>query len=660
MQKEILIDASQQKQTRVAIKSDSGVEEYEYENEQKKQLKGNIYLGRVSRIEPSLQAAFVDFGNERHGFLAFNDIQTQYYQIPLSDKEAILREEEEVRKQLLEETKDLSPNEINNADGEENPEESIESSEDENEGEGEGEGEGENSNEKNENEEQSEIASSDEFVNSESEYEKKISDIRARRKFKRYRIQEVIKPGQVILLQIVKEERGKKGAALTTFLSLAGKYIVLMPNTAKGGGISKKIFNSQDRKSIRGIINQLEIPETMGLIVRTAGAKKTQNEIKNDLDILIQVWEEIRQKTITSNAPTLIHEEGDVIYRTIRDFFSNDITEVIIDGEAGYDKAKKYAGIIAKEQVKKIKKYRGKVPLFHSKGIEKYLNDIFEPRITLKSGGYLIINQTEALVAIDINSGKSTKERNIEKTALTTNIESAMEIARQAKLRDLAGLIVIDFIDMENYSNRRLVEKKLKESLRTDKARVQVGKISSFGLLEMTRQRLRESSIQWRTILSVESFSQKILKLIEEKIFSLPKVKTVSVDLPKKIIDYIKINMHEEVSFFEKKFKFKIDFVINADFLSGDYKIVFKNVKNIEIEEIKNEPETSVEESVRPARIVLEESEDSESTEKKPFHKKKFFNKKRKFFKKRGFKKESGNDKEVASDKEVSGGKEVA
>ena len=656
MQKEILIDASQQKQTRVAIKSDSGVEEYEYENEQKKQLKGNIYLGRVSRIEPSLQAAFVDFGNERHGFLAFNDIQTQYYQIPLSDKEAILREEEEVRKQLLEETKDLSPNEINNADGEENPEESIESSEDENEGEG----EGENSNEKNENEEQSEIASSDEFVNSESEYEKKISDIRARRKFKRYRIQEVIKPGQVILLQIVKEERGKKGAALTTFLSLAGKYIVLMPNTAKGGGISKKIFNSQDRKSIRGIINQLEIPETMGLIVRTAGAKKTQNEIKNDLDILIQVWEEIRQKTITSNAPTLIHEEGDVIYRTIRDFFSNDITEVIIDGEAGYDKAKKYAGIIAKEQVKKIKKYRGKVPLFHSKGIEKYLNDIFEPRITLKSGGYLIINQTEALVAIDINSGKSTKERNIEKTALTTNIESAIEIARQAKLRDLAGLIVIDFIDMENYSNRRLVEKKLKESLRTDKARVQVGKISSFGLLEMTRQRLRESSIQWRTILSVESFSQKILKLIEEKIFSLPKVKTVSVDLPKKIIDYIKINMHEEVSFFEKKFKFKIDFVINADFLSGDYKIVFKNVKNIEIEEIKNEPETSVEESVRPARIVLEESEDSESTEKKPFHKKKFFNKKRKFFKKRGFKKESGNDKEVASDKEVSGGKEVA
>jgi len=655
MQKEILIDASQQKQTRVAIKSDSGVEEYEYENEQKKQLKGNIYLGRVSRIEPSLQAAFVDFGNERHGFLAFNDIQTQYYQIPLSDKEAILREEEEVRKQLLEETKDLSPNEINNAgeeennsDVEENPEENTDSPEDE------------NSNESSENEEQNEITSSDEFANSESEYEKKISDIRARRKFKRYRIQEVIKPGQIILLQIVKEERGKKGAALTTFLSLAGKYIVLMPNTAKGGGISKKIFSSQDRKSIRGIINQLKIPETMGLIVRTAGAKKTQNEIKNDLDILIQVWEEIRQKTITSNAPTLIHEEGDVIYRTIRDFFSNDITEVIIDGEAGYDKAKKYAGVIAKEQVKKIKKYRGKVPLFHSKGIEKYLNDIFEPRITLKSGGYLIINQTEALVAIDINSGKSTKERNIEKTALTTNIESAMEIARQAKLRDLAGLIVIDFIDMENYSNRKLVEKKLKESLRTDKARVQVGKISSFGLLEMTRQRLRESSIQWRTILSVESFSQKILKLIEEKIFSLPKVKTVSVDLPKKIIDYIKTNMHEEVSFFEKKFKFKIDFVINADFLSGDYKIVFKNIKNIEIEEIKNEPDTSVEESVRPVRVVVEESEDSESPEKKPFRKKKFFNKKRKLFKKRGFKKEPGNDKEIANDKEASSGKEVA
>jgi len=622
MEKEILIDASQEKQTRVAIKSDNGVEEYEYENEQKKQLKGNIFLGRISRIEPSLQAAFVDFGNERHGFLAFNDIQTQYYQIPLADKELILKEEEELRKELEEETNELSPEDSNSS----NESESDDSEDDSNE---------DASNEDLKNSEDGEESYKTESPELEkNSYEKKISDIRAKKKFKRYRIQEVIKPGQIILLQIVKEERGKKGAALTTFLSLAGKYIVLMPNTAKGGGISRKIFNSQDRKNIRGIIKELTIPETMGLIVRTAGAKKTQNEIKNDLDVLVQIWEQIKEKTLTSNAPTLIHEEGDVIYRTIRDFFSNDIKEVTVDGEKGFDKAKKYAEIIAKDQVKKIKKYKGKIPLFHSKEIEKYLNQIFEPRINLKSGGYLIINPTEALVAIDINSGRSTKERNIEKTALNTNIEAAVEIARQAKLRDLAGLIVIDFIDMENYSNRRLVEKKLKEALRNDKARVQVGKISNFGLLEMTRQRLRESSIQWKTVLSVESFSQKVLKLIEEKIFSIPKVKTVEVDLHKKIIDFIQANMKDEIDFFEKKFKFKIKFNTNPDFLSDDFKISFKDSKKKELEELKNEEEVAIEEPFNKEKTSHKDTSDfDDKSDKKTFHKKKF--RKKKFFKKR-------------------------
>ncbi len=638
MDKEILIDASQQRQTRVAIKSETGVEEYEYENDQKKQLKGNIYLGRVSRIEPSLQAAFVDFGNERHGFLAFNDIQTQYYQIPVADKESIIKEEEEVRKQLLEETKDLSPVENPNNNSDEDKEVEIEQLDDDTYL------EKTNENEYSEETNDNKLSNSaqDDFSESESEYEKKINDIKARRKFKRYRIQEVIKPGQVILVQIVKEERGKKGAALTTFLSLAGKYIVLMPNTAKGGGISRKIFNSQDRKNIREIINHLEIPETMGLIVRTAGAKKTQNEIKNDLSVLIQIWEQIKNKTLDSNAPSLIHEEGDIIYRTIRDFFSSEIINIIIDGELGFEKAKKTAEIIAKEQVKKIKKYKGKVPLFHAYGIEKYLNEIFEPRINLKSGGYLIIHPTEALVAIDINSGKSTKERNIEKTALTTNVEAAIEIARQAKLRDLAGLIVIDFIDMENYSNRRLVEKKLKEALRTDKARVQVGKISNFGLLEMTRQRLRESSIQWRTVLSTDSFSQKILKLIEEKIFSISKVKTVILEIPKKIVDYIQSNLIEEVNFFEKKFKFKIKFEINQDFVSDDYKIIFKNNKNIILEEIKNHTidEVLEEKQENTEETILNEDKKN----KNKFHKKKFFNKKRKFFKK----KLPDNNKEVA------------
>lgn len=622
MEKEILIDASQEKQTRVAIKSDNGVEEYEYENEQKKQLKGNIFLGRISRIEPSLQAAFVDFGNERHGFLAFNDIQTQYYQIPLADKELILKEEEELRKELEEETNELSPEDSNSSHESESDDSEDDSTEDA-------------SNEDLKNSEDGEESSKTESPQLEkNSYEKKISDIRAKKKFKRYRIQEVIKPGQIILLQIVKEERGKKGAALTTFLSLAGKYIVLMPNTAKGGGISRKIFNSQDRKNIRGIIKELTIPETMGLIVRTAGAKKTQNEIKNDLDVLVQIWEQIKEKTLTSNAPALIHEEGDIIYRTIRDFFSNDIKEVTVDGEKGFDKAKKYAGIIAKDQVKKIKKYKGKIPLFHSKEIEKYLNQIFEPRINLKSGGYLIINPTEALVAIDINSGRSTKERNIEKTALNTNIEAAVEIARQAKLRDLAGLIVIDFIDMENYSNRRLVEKKLKEALRNDKARVQVGKISNFGLLEMTRQRLRESSIQWKTVLSVESFSQKVLKLIEEKIFSIPKVKTVEVDLPKKIIDFIQANMEDEIDFFEKKFKFKIKFNANPDFLSDDFKISFKDSRKKELEELKNEEEVVIEEPFNKEKTFHKDTSDSDDkSNKKTFHKKKFH--KKKFFKKR-------------------------
>ncbi len=652
MEKEILIDASQQKQTRVAIKSAHGVEEYEYENEQKKQLKGNIYLGRISRIEPSLQAAFVDFGNERHGFLAFNDIQTQYYQIPTADKEAILREEEEVRKQLIEETKDLAPSEISTSEEENNEDSSIENNSN-------SENFEDNSNlefneEESLNQETDQINQIEQnnFSENESEYEKKINDIRSRRKFKRYRIQEVIKPGQVILIQIVKEERGKKGAALTTFLSLAGKYIVLMPNTAKGGGISRKIFNSQDRRNIRGIINQLEIPETMGLIVRTAGAKKTQNEIKNDLDVLIQIWEEIKIKTINSNAPSLIHEEGDIIYRTIRDFFSSEISEVIIDGNSGFDKAKKYAEIIAKEQVKKIKKYRGKVPLFHSYGIEKYLNEIFEPRINLKSGGYLIIQPTEALVSIDINSGKSTKERNIEKTALTTNVEAAIEIARQAKLRDLAGLIVIDFIDMENYSNRRLVEKKLKEALRTDKARTQVGKISNFGLLEMTRQRLRESSIQWRSILSTESFAQKILKLIEEKIFSIPKVKIVAIELPKKIIDYIKLNLNEEVNFFEKKFKFKINFNPNADFVSEEFRIMFSNNKNVLIEEIKNQE--IIMETNNPPDEVEQKNDHSktEHFEKKSFNKKQFYRKK-KFFKKKFKDNKPSNNPNNKDDQEV-------
>jgi ribonuclease E len=570
MDKKILIDASQSKQTRVAITNNGNVDGYEFENVDKKQLKGNIYLGKVSRIEPSLQAAFVDFGNERHGFLAFNDIQSEYYQLPQADIDALRQEEEEIREELNKVTENLDENNTENLENDnQNENDELNQNDeiplDEN-----------NNQEKNENTLEAENGNKQD---NEDALERKIEKIRNKRK-KRYRIQEVIKPGQVILIQIVKEERGKKGAALTTYISLAGKYIVLMPNTAKGGGISRKIFNSQDRRHIREIINTLEIPKTMGLIVRTAGAKKTQNDIKNDLEVLIGIWDKIKHKTLNSNAPSLIHEEGDLIYRSIRDFLTHDTEEVVIDGNEAYEKAIGYADIIAKDSVKKIKKYKNKVPLFHSTGIEKYLNKIYDARVTLKSGGYLIINPTEALVAIDINSGKATKERNIEKTALATNLEAAEEIARQAKLRDLAGLIVIDFIDMENFSNRRLVERKMKESLRSDKARTQVGRISNFGLLEMTRQRLRESYIKWETVLSKESFCEKVLRKVEEKIFDISKVKKVEIELSPKTILFMNENMSEDINYFEKKFKFKSTFVKNENLLSNEFQINFLDNKN--------------------------------------------------------------------------------
>ena len=587
MDKKILIDASQEKQTRVAITNNSNVDGYEFENINKKQLKGNIYLGKVSRIEPSLQAAFVDFGNERHGFLAFNDIQSEYYQLPQSDKDALKQEEEEIREELNKATENIEENQIEDQEAlDENAQSDVQSNAEE------------------ENQVINEISEvENNNALNENQLDKKIEKIRSKRK-KRYRIQEVIKPGQVILIQIVKEERGKKGAALTTYISLAGKYIVLMPNTAKGGGISRKIFNSQDRRHIREIINSLEIPKSMGLIVRTAGAKKTQNDIKNDLEVLIGIWDKIKDKTLKSNAPNLIHEEGDLIYRSIRDFLTYDTEEIIIDGDDAYEKAKNYADTIAKDSLQKIKKHKNKIPLFHSTGIEKYLNKIYDSRVTLKSGGYLIISPTEALVSIDVNSGKATKERNIEKTALATNIEAAEEVARQAKLRDLAGLIVIDFIDMENYSNRRLVERKMKESLRSDKARTQVGRISNFGLLEMTRQRLRESYIKWETVLSKESFCEKILRKVEEKIFDIPKVKKVEVELSPKTILYMKENMNDEIDFFEKKFKFKTTFTKNENLLSREFKINFLNNKN------------KILDTYSEISIKLEEPEEKKDTKK--------------------------------------------
>jgi ribonuclease E len=389
------------------------------------------------------------------------------------------------------------------------------------------------------------------------------------------------------LVQAIKEERGQKGAALTTFISLAGKYIVLMPNTAKGGGISRKIFNYEDRNKIRKILKDIEIPGNMGLIVRTAGSRKTKNEINNDLQNTIAVWEEIKNNTINSTAPILIHEEGDVIKRALRDIYDNDTKYVYVEGNEGYKKAKLFMHQFMPRNTKYIKKYRGKIPLFHKEGIEKDLNKIFEPVVKLKSGGYLVINPTEALVAIDINSGQSIKQINIEKTALNTNLEAAEEIARQIKIRDLSGLIVIDFIDMMNFYNKRIVERKIKEKLKLDRARIQIGRISNFGLLEMTRQRLKESSIKWEINLSLESFAQKILKKIEALAFS-NKTKIISAFIPNKISSFLSHYFKKEILFFEKKYKFKINIIPDNDLIIPEYKIHLLNKNKKIIKKIEN------------------------------------------------------------------------
>jgi len=550
MDKNLYIDASHPDETRIVLKSNLSIEEYEYEDKNRVNFKNNIYLGTISRVEPSLQAAFVDFGRVKHGFLAFNDIQSDYYQIPSEDKEKLKSAEEKIREDL----KNTNLEEINNnqeaaSDGEKN-----EITEEQN------------------TEEQRKNTNSPQ-TNNKTNYREKLKNTYG---LKKYRIQEVIKPGQVILIQVLKEERGQKGAALTTFISLAGKYMVLMPNTAKGGGISRKIFNSNDRQKIREILNKIEIPKSMGVIVRTAGANKTKNEIEKDFQNTLKTWEEIKDKAVVSNAPSIIYEEGDIIKRALRDIYDNETKYIHVDGNEGYQKTKKFMKELMPKNAKYVKKYRGKIPLFHDALIEKELNNIFEPTVKLKSGGYLVINPTEALVAIDINSGQSTKQMNIEKTALNTNLEAAAEICRQIKLRDLSGLIVIDFIDMLNFYNKRTVEKKMKECVRKDRARIQIGRISNFGLLEMTRQRLREGSIKWETNLSLESFSQKIVKKIEMLAFN-NKIKIIKAYVPDKVKLYIDTNLSKELDHFQKKYSYKIDFIEKSQFIIPEYKIELLN-----------------------------------------------------------------------------------
>ena len=546
MEKNLYIDASHPNETRIVLKTNSTIEEYEFEDKNNLNFKNNIYLGTISRVEPSLQAAFINFGRERHGFLAFNDIQSDYYQIPSEDKEKIKEAEEEIRENLK--NKNIEENQ-------ESPQQNIEN---------------ENNDPLIKNEENTAT------LNGENKKQEYREEVKKSFGIKRYKIQEVIKPGQVILVQVIKEERGQKGAALTTFISLAGKYMVLMPNTPKGGGISRKIFSASDRQKIKSILNEIEIPNSMGAIVRTAGANKTKNEIEKDFKNTLKTWEDIKNKALDSNAPSLVYEEGDIIKRTLRDTYDNDTKNVYIDGNDAYQKAKKFMKELMPRNVKNIKKYRGKIPLFHDANIEKQLNNIFEPTVKLKSGGYIVINPTEALVAIDINSGQSTKQINIEKTALNTNLEAAEEIAHQIKLRDLSGLIVIDFIDMMNFYNRRMVEKKMRESIRKDRARIQIGRISNFGLLEMTRQRLREGSIKWETQLSIGSFSQKVLKKIQLLAFG-DKVKIIKSYIPEKVKIFIEKNLIEELKYFQKKYSFKVEILSDKELIIPEYKIDLLN-----------------------------------------------------------------------------------
>jgi ribonuclease E len=480
----MLIDARHPEETRVAVVKGNRIEEFDFESAEHKQLKGNIYLAKVTRVEPSLQAAFVDYGGNRHGFLAFSEIHPDYYQIPKADRDALLREEAEhaaEEERLRAAADDLDPIDGHHEDDgtDDRPEEL------------------------------SDIELNDPPLAEETGGggrksavdEAAADELRKKRQAlrRRYKIQDVIQRRQVLLVQVVKEERGNKGAALTTYLSLAGRYCVLMPNTSHGGGISRKISNGADRKRLKSIMTDLKLPSTMGLIVRTAGLSRTKTEIKRDFDYLARLWDEIRERTLSSTAPALIYRDSDLIKRAIRDLYHREIEEVIVEGEEGYKAAKGFMKLLMPSHVRRVKQHSETTPLFQRYGVEDQLSAMYQPIVQLKSGGYLVINPTEALVSIDINSGRSTREHNIEQTAYNTNLEAAQEIARQLRLRDMAGLIVIDFIDMEQSSHVRKVEKAMKEALKNDRARIQVGRISSFGLMEMSRQRLRTGVLEAST-----------------------------------------------------------------------------------------------------------------------------------------------------------------
>ena len=682
MAKKMLIDATHAEETRVIVVDGNKVEEFDFESQSKRQLAGNIYLAKVTRVEPSLQAAFVDYGGNRHGFLAFSEIHPDYYQIPIADREALIAEErayaESLRDEGEAETEDVdkprkvsrsrrsrsrskssaanresgdivATAEVDRDDVSISGMEVVDFDDDAEEVNGaEDAGEGEalspmetvaetpvdtpasDDDEEDEGEGSVETVEKDDTIESVAE-EDDSEEVRPVRKPrpKRYKIQEVMKVRQIMLVQVVKEERGNKGAALTTYLSLAGRYCVLMPNTARGGGISRKITNAADRKKLKEIAAEIDVPDGAGLIIRTAGSQRTKAEIKRDYEYLQRLWEQIRELTLKSIAPAKIYEEGDLIKRTIRDLYSKEIDEVIVAGEAGYRSAKDFMKMIMPSHAKNVKPYAEQLPLFARYQVEGYLSGMFNPTVQLPSGGYIVIGVTEALVAIDVNSGRATKEGSIEQTALKTNLEAADEVARQLRLRDLAGLIVIDFIDMDERKNNTAVEKRLKDKLKTDRARIQVGRISGFGLLEMSRQRLRPGMLEATTqpcphchgtglLRSDDNVALSILRQLEEEGVR-GRSKEVLVRAPVGIANFLMNQKREHIAAIEARYGMAVRIECDVTLVSPDFAIEkFKTATRIVPEAAPITASTILIEEDEDDLVVEDEADEAEEAEAAP------------------------------------------
>jgi len=654
MSTRMLIDARHQEETRVAVVKGSRVEEFDYESAAKKQLKGNIYLARVTRVEPSLQAAFVEYGGNRHGFLAFSEIHPDYYQIPKEDREELLRAEKaadlsdteaELEGKAPKADAEADKKSDKKADKSDKTSDKSDKKSDKSDKKSDISGKSDSkSDASSDSKSDDKNTDAKEADTPDAEKDEAIAAAEKRRNartmHRRYSIQEVIKRRQVLLVQVVKEERGNKGAALTTYLSLAGRYCVLMPNSTHSGGISRKISNVTDRKRLKTIMSSLKLPENTGCIIRTAGLQRTKTDIKRDLDYLLRLWNGIRELTLKSMAPSLIYAEADLIKRSIRDLYNRDIDEILVEGDIGFKRAKDFMAMLMPNHAKKVVNYKNRIPLLQRYQVETQLESMYNPEVQLKSGGYIVINPTEALISIDVNSGRATKEKSIEATAVKTNLEAAEEIGRQLRLRDMAGLVVIDYIDMEDRSNNRSVERRMKEVLKHDRARIQVGRISSFGLMEMSRQRLRPNLLEASmktcghcrgsgVVRSVESAALHVLRELEEEGVR-NRAQLLSVSLNEEVAIYVLNKKRASLTDLEKRYGIMIDIIARRDMGPSDVEVERENLAveavqnndallmvddyivegdDIEVEEGDNEP-------LLPART--DDSESSDNADNKP------------------------------------------